>query len=253
MRAWWADTLFKRLFLLMWFGLVASHLLAFTVVTRLQPAPPGAARPALERLPVLPSLPPVGGPAGPPGPRDAGVRGPDARGPDGRGAPEGPPPDAAAGGRPFAPPPDPELDAAGGLPAAALWLDYAVRFVAIGVVAWFGARWLSTPMRRLAEASDRLGHALGERHALPALDERRGTLEVRRTARVFNTMAARLRAQFDAQTLLMAAVSHDLRTPLSALRLLVEAVEDGVVSEPEDVTRSLARMRTHRQPRAKRR
>ena len=34
MRHWWADTLFKRLFLLMWLGLVASHLLAFVITMR---------------------------------------------------------------------------------------------------------------------------------------------------------------------------------------------------------------------------
>jgi signal transduction histidine kinase len=121
------------------------------------------------------------------------------------------------------------------MPAAALWLDYGIRFIAIGVVAWFGARWLSAPMRRLAAASEGLGSALGEGRAMPQLDDARGTLEVRQTAQVFNTMARRLHAQFDAQRLLMAAISHDLRTPLARLRLRLEAMPP-----PADTGRCIA-------------
>jgi len=220
MKGWWADTLFKRLFLLMWFGLVASHLLAF-VVTMGVHAPPGAGAPGIDRLPVLPSLPPMGAAPGGMerrGPPPGGMRDgppPDGPPPDGprREAPPGPPPNASPG------------NGASGLPAAALWLDYGIRFLAIGVVAWFGARWLSAPMRRLAVASEGLARALGHGMPAPPLDERHGTLEVRQTAQVFNAMAQRLHAQFDAQGLLMAAISHDLRTPLARLRLRLETME----------------------------
>lgn len=208
MKRWWADTLFKRLFLLMWFGLVASHLIAFLVTNQVH-APPGGGEPAIGRLPVLPSLPPMGEP---PGSMER------------RGPPPGPPPPDP--GRPPGPPPRGAPDAgAGGLPAGALWLDYGIRFLAIGVVAWFGARWLSAPMRRLAEASEALGRALGHGQRGVPLDAQRGTLEVRQTAQVFNTMAQRLHAQFDAQGLLMAAISHDLRTPLARLRLRLETMQ----------------------------
>jgi DNA-binding CsgD family transcriptional regulator len=47
-----------------------------------------------------------------------------------------------------------------------------------------------------------------------------------RTAQVFNTMAQRLHEQFDAQGLLLAAISHDLRTPLARLRLRLEQMAD---------------------------
>ena len=218
MKRWWAsvwsDTLFKRLFVLMWGALVVSHLLAFNVTTRVH-APPGGRSIGLGEVPVLPSLPPMGFDR-PSTPRD---RPP----PDSRGGGDGPPPEPPRAGDPGGPA---GPGARGGLPADALWLDYLVRFVAIGVAAWFGARWLSAPMRRLAEASEGLGHALGQRRPMPTLDEQRGTLEVRQTAQVFNAMAQRLQAQFEAQSLLMAAISHDLRTPLARLRMRLETMEE---------------------------
>jgi signal transduction histidine kinase len=112
----------------------------------------------------------------------------------------------------------------------ALWLDYGVRLLVIGLAAWLGARWLSDPMRRLAEASQALGQSLGRpadaAHALPRLDERSGTLEMRQTAQVFNAMSQRLDEQFKAQGLLTAAISHDLRTPLARMRLRLEQMSD---------------------------
>ena len=213
MKHWWADTLFKRLFVLMWVALVVSHLCAFLVVRHFN-APPGVAPRGMGNLPVLPSLPPggllpEGGPGGPP----RGVSGP------WPGPPQGPPDDVA--GVPAPPPP-----AGGGLSAQALWLDYGVRFLVIGLAAWFGARWLSAPMRRLAGASQALGQLLGhaapQRPPPPRLDETLGTLEVRQAAQLFNAMSTQLVEQFNAQGLLMAAISHDLRTPLTRMRLRLE-------------------------------
>ena len=62
MKRWWADTLFKRLFLLMWLALVASHLVAFLMVTQWAAGPGPHARPlTLANAPTLPSLPPTPG------------------------------------------------------------------------------------------------------------------------------------------------------------------------------------------------
>jgi signal transduction histidine kinase len=58
-------------------------------------------------------------------------------------------------------------------------------------------------------------------------------------------MEERSRRQIeDARRQMVAAVSHDLRTPLASLRLLVEAIDDGVV-EGETRERYLGEMRTH--------
>lgn len=204
------DTLFKRLFILMWVALVASHLASFLSVQTFIPPPPGgpgaSAPPGLPRT--MPSLPPMGRPSG--------------MGP----GPDGPPPERAPG------PPDAAFDGgpppeAGGGPTDWLWLDFLVRAIVIGAGAWVGARWLSAPIRQLANASQALGQAIGSRTPGPALDEHRGTLEVRQTSKVFNTMARRLHEQFGAQALLMAAISHDLRTPLARLRLRLEQLEPG--------------------------
>jgi signal transduction histidine kinase len=105
-----------------------------------------------------------------------------------------------------------------------LWIDYLLRATVIAFGAALGARWLARPMRRLADAAQALQQSLARGGALPALDERRGTVEVRETARLFNRMGQRLREQFDARGLHLAAVSHDLRTPLTRLRLRLEAL-----------------------------
>lgn len=180
------DTLFLRLFMLMWVVLVGSHLVAFLTVTGGGPAGHGP-----PDWPVLPSLPP-GEPfdaSGPPGP--------------------GPGPGKLPGG---------------GLPARALWLDYGLRALVIALGAALGARWLAAPMRRLSDAAAHLADGLAHGRAPTTLDERHGTHEVRAVAQVFNDMAQRLQAQFDARGLQMAAVSHDLRTPLTRLRLRLEAL-----------------------------
>ena len=187
-KRWWADTLFKRLFVLMWAALVLSHLCALFVVHRFGDLPDMPA----GGPPVLSSLPPVG--FIPEGRMREPGRPPPGEGPNNDIRDRPPPPHDGPGPR-------------GGLPIEVLWLDYFVRFVVIGVAAWFGARWLSAPMRRLTEASGTLGHDLAQHKPPVPLDEQHGTLEVRQTAQVFNTMAQSLRAQFDAQGLLMAAIS----------------------------------------------
>jgi signal transduction histidine kinase len=199
------DTLFLRLFVLMWVTLVASHFIAYTTVTMVlghRAPPPGAPADqsplSVERLPTLPSLPP-GNP----------FKG------DANGAP--PPPPPPHGARPA--PPGPAL------PAWMRWSDYAIRMAVIALFAAVGARWLSSPMRRLARASAQLSDGLRAGQAIK-LDEQRGTIEVRNTAAVFNRMVARLQEQFDARSLHMAALSHDLRTPLTRLRMRIEPLAD---------------------------
>jgi len=214
MKRLWRDTLFKRLFFLMWATLVISHLVAFGVVTgRL-----GFGPTMFGSIPVLPSLPPTPGLPG--DPQGAGV-------PPSSVGPGDEPPHGPFGGEP---PPglpgDIQMRQGPSLPTSSLLLDYGIRFLIIGAAAWWGARWISTPMRRLADASRRLGQTLGRDISPPRLDERHGTVEVRDVAQVFNKMSAELDQQFRSRGLLVAAISHDLRTPLTRIRMRLEAMSE---------------------------
>ena len=249
-RALLADTLFKRLFALMWLALVISHAVAFLVVTRDMPGGAGG------RMPTFPSLPPLSfgqraspasvpanpRPEGPgmPGPREGDGEPPGWNGGPGgmhdRGAGFGGPPPlsnpgADADGRrmPAAPmSPGGPVDAPQGmgLSTSMAVLDYGIRLLIIGLAAWLGARWLSAPMRRLQAASRTLGQSLARNESPPSVDERAGTVEVRETAHVFNEMSRQLSDQVNSRALLVAAISHDLRTPLTRIRMRLEASED---------------------------
>jgi len=223
---WLTDTLAKRLFLLIWGALVLSHLLAFAAVQLVHFSDrPGMPRVA-GQLPTFPSLPPT------PGIPDA-HRG-DARGPDGPGPlPRPRPMHEEEGGPGDGPPP---RSATPGLPANILLLDYGVRLLVIALAAWFGSRWLAAPMRRLLNASQTLGEAIDQQLALPQLDEQSGTREVREAAQVFNAMGRQLQQQFKSRGLMIAAISHDLRTPLTRLRMRLECMD----AEPELQQRSVA-------------
>ena len=67
-----------------------------------------------------------------------------------------------------------------------------------------------------------------------------GTIETRQASRAFNTMQARLRSLIETRTRMLAAISHDLRTPLTLLRLRAENVEDA--PEREKMLATIAEM-----------
>ncbi|MYE03001.1 MAG: HAMP domain-containing protein [Alphaproteobacteria bacterium] len=91
----------------------------------------------------------------------------------------------------------------------------------IAAVAVLTGRRMAKPMRALAAAAGRLGR--GE--AVDDLPEA-GPVEIRETVRAFNLMRARLDRYVRDRTAMLAAVSHDLRTPITSLRLHAEFVED---------------------------
>jgi signal transduction histidine kinase len=78
-----------------------------------------------------------------------------------------------------------------------------------------------------------------------------GQDEISRLSVAFNEMAARLegaaeaeKALEDARRNLVAWASHDLRTPLTSLRAMIDALADGVVDDPETVSRYLRQSQT---------
>ena len=104
------------------------------------------------------------------------------------------------------------------------------------------ARWVGRPLSALDASARRLGEG--------ALDERTdlggGPPEVRRLAATFNTMAARTEALVHGHRAVLADVSHQLRTPLTALRLrldvLAAGAEEGTATELAAAQEEIARL-----------
>jgi signal transduction histidine kinase len=97
---------------------------------------------------------------------------------------------------------------------------------------------MSRSITRLSAGAAEL--ARGNLGARVSVDERG---ELADLAQAFNRMAARVEEAFARRRDLVAAVSHDLRTPLAAMRAIVEALADDVVSDRETVGRYLQTMR----------
>lgn len=98
--------------------------------------------------------------------------------------------------------------------------------LAIALLAYVVARIASTPLQRLAAAATELGRDL-QRAPLPVA----GPLEVRRAAEAFNAMQQRLQRHLGERTQMLAAITHDLQTPVTRLRLRLENVTDEALRE----------------------
>jgi len=97
-----------------------------------------------------------------------------------------------------------------------------IYFVCLLVLAYLVSRVAIRPLRDLASAATRLGADI----ASSPLPER-GPTEVREAAVAFNAMQARIRRDLRERTSMLAAITHDLQTPVTRLRLRLEKVPDG--------------------------
>ena len=100
-------------------------------------------------------------------------------------------------------------------------LTLLVLLVTVVALALVAVRWVTGPLSALAEAAEKLGRDIDR----PPLPES-GPLEVRRAARAFNTMQERLARFITDRTRILAAMSHDLKTPITRLRLRTEMLDD---------------------------
>ena len=98
------------------------------------------------------------------------------------------------------------------------------------VAAWALANTVTRPLRRLRLATERL--AAGE-DGVQAPDGE-GPPEVRSLARSFNTMSSRLSSLLGAQRAFAGDASHQLRTPLTALRVRLEQAAEAIDDRPDD-------------------
>jgi len=117
------------------------------------------------------------------------------------------------------------------------WIGWGLGLLAIALAgAWLIASRIARPLAALTRAAGRLGR--GEAHR-PLAEE--GTRELRSVAAAFNRMAGDLERIERERAMVLAGISHDLRTPLSRLRLALEmsgadrGVAEGMSADVEEI------------------
>jgi protein-histidine pros-kinase len=207
MKRFLPDTIFARLFLLVLMAIMISHMMTFVLLLAFfgerQHRGPDARKP-----------PPT---------VEAGAPMPDTQAP--RGRPFGRQPDMIIAGYAVRTPPP------------GFWISVASQLFALTVAALFGARMLARPIQRLGHAAAELGTDLNR----PPIAET-GTAEARQAARVFNQMQQRIRQNVEERGRFLAAVSHDLRTPLTRMKLRVERLQEDAARDKlrEDIAEMAA-------------
>jgi signal transduction histidine kinase len=111
------------------------------------------------------------------------------------------------------------------LPMKFVW-HVTLTLIAVIAVSLIAVRWATQPLQQFATAAHRFADDIDA----PPLPET-GPLEVRRAAEAFNFMQGRLRRLIVERSRALAAVSHDLRTPLTRMRLRAELVEDAALQQ----------------------
>lgn len=109
---------------------------------------------------------------------------------------------------------------AGGMPLR-LALTLLVLVGTVVALSLIAVRWVTGPLSTLATAAEKLGEDIHR----PPLPES-GPIEAQRAARAFNTMQGRLSRFISDRTRVLAAMSHDLKTPITRMRLRTELLGD---------------------------
>jgi len=102
----------------------------------------------------------------------------------------------------------------------------AAQFAALVVISWFAVRQATQPLAQLARAADALG---GDAKGRPLAEE--GPLEVARAAIAFNSMQRRINHYLSERMQLLAAISHDLQTPITRMRLRADLMDEAPLRE----------------------
>ncbi|WP_233259647.1 ATP-binding protein [Ramlibacter sp. WS9] len=100
----------------------------------------------------------------------------------------------------------------------------AAQLALLALLTWLAVRSATRPLAQLADAADAIGPA-----AVGTALAETGPREVARAATAFNAMQGRIQAHLAERTQILAAISHDLQTPLTRLRLRSELIDDAVL------------------------
>lgn len=115
------------------------------------------------------------------------------------------------------------LEITPGMKPVAAWLPFVfiLQVILLLVCTWLAVRLATRPLSTLAAAADAM---------TPAADGPRmsqdGPTEVARAAKAFNTMQERIARHLKERLQILAAISHDLQTPITRMRLRVEALDE---------------------------
>ncbi len=98
----------------------------------------------------------------------------------------------------------------------------------------YGVRWITSPLSAVAAAA----HSFARSPAEPIMVSEEGPREIAELAAVLNDTARRVHSLMDERTRMLAAISHDLRTPLTRLRLRAERLGDAKTRDSmlDDIT-----------------
>ena len=127
-----------------------------------------------------------------------------------------PPPDCVRPPPP-GPPPGPTI------PIGPIIVSLGFLTTSIGILAIWAARTLVAPLQSFAEAAERFSAETDGAEL-----EERGPIEMRRLAQALNAMRRRIARLMAERTRMLAAVSHDLRTPITRLLLRAEFIDDDI-------------------------
>ncbi len=100
-------------------------------------------------------------------------------------------------------------------------LSIAMMMIATVLLSIWGIHYLTYPLQQLNIAADRLGRGVTTRPMAEV-----GPLEVRQSAKIFNKMQANIIRFVEDRTKMIAAIAHDLRTPLMRMQLRSELLDD---------------------------
>ncbi|MDM0065073.1 ATP-binding protein [Variovorax sp. J31P207] len=101
-----------------------------------------------------------------------------------------------------------------------MWV-LAVQLAVLAFCAWLAVRLVTRPLARLAAAADGLGPDLTARELVE-----HGPTEVAHAARAFNAMQRRIAGYMAERVEILAAISHDLQTPITRMRLRTELMDN---------------------------